>query len=709
MSEQDAIITKLKRRLEREKAAKLQAEEILSAKSLELYNKHIESNESKRLLEMALWASGESIWSWHSDSDTFYFKEFSVNATEVIESHISFQDFLSRVHPDDLDNLQVNWSSHKMGFSTDVDCSYRIKKQNDYAWIRFKGRVVAFDDNAAQTIIGTLKDVTELIETEESSKLMSYAFSRSNDPMLIVNKGLRLVEANEAFCSLSNIPSQSINRFSLSKFLKLSRLELEDLQESSQLNMETKLFLTPEENVDVELSISEFKANETSSDYYIVALRDLTEKKKAERALYKLAHFDPVSKLLNRTAFKSRYEMLCKLGKYSQLAMVFIEIEGFKDISDQFGHEACDKLIAEFSSKLKDKVEHNESLCRWGNTEFCFLLKVDSSASLSSQIKALELFLTSTKLDIQGHALATTFSIGVTKIEERNLNFDQIARDTDAAMFKAKSLGKNRSQLFYEGIADEALRRLRMLNELRTALEEESLIFVLQGKYDQNRQLIGAEILCRWESSTFGQVSPGEFVPIIEQYGMESQLGLLAVKRAATYSRVLKDYGVEIPISVNISSPQIMQEGFLYDICAICEQQKVAHKNIELEITESVFMFEEKEPATILRQIQAAGFRISLDDFGTGYSSLSYLQQFQFDVVKVDRSFILELNDNERAYNLFIAIMNMCKALKTETVVEGIETEEQFKILNEAGVNKFQGFLLGRPIILDDFVKNMLH
>ncbi|MEQ3658257.1 MAG: EAL domain-containing protein [Glaciecola sp.] len=253
------------------------------------------------------------------------------------------------------------------------------------------------------------------------------------------------------------------------------------------------------------------------------------------------------------------------------------------------------------------------------------------------------------------------------------------------------------------------MKKLNMLNELREAVKSESLNFVLQGKYNEQRQLIGAELLCRWHSPSFGHVSPGVFIPMIEQHGLESALGLLAVKQAAVFGNVLANYGVKIPISVNISSPQILDPEFLPQIISICSEYDAAHELIELEITESVFMLEDESPTARLLEIQKAGFRISLDDFGTGYSSLSYLRQFQFDVVKIDRSFILDLENSERAYNLFVAIMDMCKALRTDTVVEGIETERQFELLSKVGVNKYQGFLLGRPIILDDFVKDNMH
>ena len=709
MHDQDKQIQRLERRLLREKKARAEAEGILSAKSQELYEKSLETEESKRLLEMALWASGESIWSWQKSTDSFHFRQYENQATQVEERVVSYEDFAESVHPDDLDNLTLNWSLHKMGFSTVVDGAYRIKRGKDYAWLRFKGRVVAFDDDAAQSIVGTLKDVTDLVEAEASSKLMSYAFSRSTDPMLIINKSLRLLEANQAFCKISNLSDKTIGRYSLSKFIKFSRLELEELRQDETLSIETKLHLSEQNIIDVDVKISEFKSNESASDYYVVALRDLTDKKKSERKLYQLAHFDPLTNLLNRTSLKLRFDRLVNSCEQVKFSLVFVEIEGLKEVNDRWGHEACDLLIARQADAFSALLGEDANLCRWGSEEFVYMLPHAEKSLLLENAYAVMSCVDKMDFEVEGQKIPISCSVGIAMYPENEKQFEALIRAADSAMFNAKSRGKNEVQIYYQGITDEAIKKLNMLNELREAVKSESLNFVLQGKYDEQRQLIGAELLCRWQSPCFGHVSPGVFIPMIEQHGLEADLGLLAVKQAAVFGNVLANYGVKIPISVNISSPQILDPEFLPQIIDICSEYNAAHEFIELEITESVFMLEDKNPTESLQEIQKAGFRISLDDFGTGYSSLSYLRQFQFDVVKIDRSFILDLENSERAYNLFVAIMDMCKALRTDTVVEGIETERQFELLSKVGVNKYQGFLLGRPTVLDDFVKDNMH
>lgn len=709
MSDVNKQLDRLQKRLAREKAARLAAEDILSEKSAELYAQSADTEESKKLLQMALWASGESIWSWQKNTDTFYFKEFVYESMEPVEREVPFIEFVDNIHPDDIKNFQLNWSLHQMGFSTDVDGAYRVKNGDIYDWIRFRGRVVAFNDDAAQTVVGTVKNVTDLIETETSSKLMSYAFSRSADPMIIVSKSLQIIEINEAFSKLASIAAKICQRFSLSKFIKFSHSEIQELNENDALSLETKLCIDEKFAIDIDLSITEFKSDESASDYYVVALKDLTERKKTEKKLYQLAHFDPLTNLLNRTAFRQRFEDFLSNSEQQKFAVIFVEIQGVKEVNETLGHGAGEKLLKKQSDILRSLTNSNMHLCRWGGSEFCFILPILNDEVWEYKTQVIVDKLRQQSITLDGHKVNISCSIGVSIYPEHGKTFDSLIKCADAAMFYAKSKDANTVQRYYQDISDEALKKITLLNELREAIKLEQLSFVLQGKYDTQRQLIGAEVLCRWVSPTYGPISPGIFIPLIEKNGLESDLGLLAVKNAAVYTGILNSYGVKIPISVNISSPQILDPNFLEQLITICKNHNTPYELLELEITESVFMAGDESPSVRLRAIQQAGFRISLDDFGTGYSSLSYLRQFHFDVVKIDRSFILDLEDNERAYALFVAIMDMCKALKTDTIVEGIETENQFALLNKVGVSKFQGFLLGRPIILDEFVKANIH
>jgi EAL domain-containing protein (putative c-di-GMP-specific phosphodiesterase class I) len=299
--------------------------------------------------------------------------------------------------------------------------------------------------------------------------------------------------------------------------------------------------------------------------------------------------------------------------------------------------------------------------------------------------------------------------VGVACYPTHGQSSSELIRNADAALYHAKAEEGCTWKMYSQGMTDDQVKQITFVNDLRLAIANNELSFVLQGKFDHNRQLIGAEALCRWQSDKHGFVSPGVFIPLVEKHGMEYQLGELALDNAMSYITLLGSQGIEIPISVNISSSQFLQPAFIELTKTLLSKHGIDAGLIELEITESVFMVDEELATLNFQKIHELGFRISLDDFGTGYSSLSYLSKFHFDVVKIDRQFIINLADNVKAQKLFAAIFNLCNALEIDTVVEGIETEEQFQLLTESGVTKFQGFLLGRPTAFNDFRQAHVH
>ncbi len=245
-----------------------------------------------------------------------------------------------------------------------------------------------------------------------------------------------------------------------------------------------------------------------------------------------------------------------------------------------------------------------------------------------------------------------------------------------------------------------------MVNDLREDLTSGNLHFVMQGKYSNKRELIGAELLCRWNNVKHGFVSPAVFIPMIEKHGMEHQLGLLAIENAIKYIQSLGDLEIKIPFSVNICPSQLLDPNFTLELQQLLISSEVDPSLLELEVTESIFINDSDSTNNQLADLKALGVSLSLDDFGTGYSSLSYLGKYNFDVIKIDRSFVMDIDKDQQALKLFSAIMNICKAFDFDVVVEGIETEDQFTLLNLEGVEKYQGFLLGKPSSLDDFINH---
>lgn len=692
--------------MQREKKARIEAEELLNSKSLQLYSQFLNSEKAKNELELALWATNESFWSWCYSSNSFLIKSFSNKNKSVEKSVFNFKALSEIVHPSCYNKVQSAWEMLKSGQTQELDIEFRAFIQDKVRWLRARGRVVELNDDTANSITGTLKDISNVRHTESSFKLMSYAFSKSRDAMLILTRSLEIIEVNDAFINIVGSELLDITNVSLSEFVELRRDVINQLFESSVTKTESRLLIPNQKPIAIEVAMSEFIDEEANNEYIIATIRDLSERKLAEKKLHKLAHFDPLTDLLNRNSLQHRLDELLNVVNANKLVCYFIDIDGFKTVNDTFGHETGDELLKDLAFKLNDKLPQMSILSRWGGDEFVVIYPKRDEIKWNVIAQQIVDCVDATQFTVEGQKIEVSASVGVALFPEHGKDAESLLRNADAAMYSAKEQGKNCWQLYYKGLTDEAIKRVTMLSELKSALKNNTLDFVFQGKFDEERELIGSEVLCRWQSSLYGSVPPSIFIPIIEQNGLESELGLCAIEATCKGIAILKEFGYEIPVSVNICATQVTDDSFLEQLISIVDKHHVRRELVELEVTESVFMIEGDDPFLRLKAIQDSGFKISLDDFGTGYSALSYLRQFTFDVVKIDRSFLYELNSDDRALNLFNAILEMCRALKTKTIIEGVETEEQFRLLVSLGVQQFQGFLLGKPTPLGDFIAN---
>ncbi len=664
-------------------------------------------------LELALWGSEQSVWMWDRTNNNVELK-FYVNASfEVFERVLKFDDITVDIHPYDADAFVIDWNNHVEGHTSELRTKFRFKLKSDYVWFEIRGKVSAFDDQGALTIIGTFTNISSIVSNQTKLNLMSEAFSKSKQPMLILSQNMVITEYNEAWIQQLDPNEQSLDSVSFAELVPLNKKDMEAMQSLGYCEKNTKLTIGDQDAIPVELLINQFESTDTLSQFYIVLVKDLTDTIETEKKLHNLATIDPVSLLPNRFELLNQLTILSE-GSRAFFDIYYIDLSGVKEVSDALGHQSSDELIHNIAQGLSKELDDAYIISRWGGNEFIVSLNSveneSRNALILENIARIQSAIIDNAVVKSGQHFTVSSFIGVANYPQDASTADSLIRKADAALYFSKQATHANYSIYSKGMADEILNRIELLNDLRDAINNEELNFVLQGKYDQERKLIGAELLCRWISDKHGFVSPGVFIPLIEQYGMEYQLGILAIKSAMSYLQTLNKMGTKVPISVNISATQALDPQFIDTIKTLFEHQEVDASLLELEVTESVFINDSSNANKRLDDLKAMGLRISLDDFGTGYSSLSYLGQFNFDVVKIDRSFIIEIEKDEKAKKLFCAIMNICQALDLDVVVEGIETEKQFSILHNAGVNKFQGFLLGKPSAFEDFVEqNQIH
>ena len=691
----------LARRLERERQARKSAEHLLNDKSRELFDALQQARESERRLQMALWASGEGIWNWSVEDDRFLVEGLYVDGVEVDWPVVSSAELIERVHPDDRDAMGLAWRLHLAGAREDVDVAYRIQLDPGERWVRVRGRALQRDEQGRPLrVAGTIKDITAQRESEQSLHLLASAFSSTHDALAIVDDQGAIVEANRAFCALTAQSPGAVRGKALSSFVQLPS----EFREGSGWRGESRL-RGAEREVPVSVSVTFVAGQAGQSACHIVSLHDISERLAAESQLARQALQDSLTDLPNRAALEKHLDARMHRGSGDSFGLLFMDLDGFKSINDSFGHGAGDQVLCEVATRLSRALP-DAFIGRWGGDEFVLVLAPGSGDFEVRQSAQVLLATMATPFRL-GYAndMMMSPSIGAVLYPHDGTDAQTLLRKADAAMYLAKEQGKNCLRMFEPEIEEGAMRRVRLQSLLRIDAERSGFTFVAQPKYDRDRQPVGAELLVRWSTRDFGVVSPAEFIPMAEQTGAIELLGRQALHSAARLAAELRERGRSMPVAVNLSPKQLLNTSFERIALHACQRHGVEPSALELELTESALADPSVYP--LLARLRRSGFGLALDDFGTGYSSLSHLLNLPFQKVKIDRAFVREALHNPKSLVVIRGTLDICHGLGLTTVAEGVETEEQFALLRDLGLDEFQGFLLSRPIPQDDWLNQL--
>lgn len=457
------------------------------------------------------------------------------------------------------------------------------------------------------------------------------------------------------------------------------------------------------------LTISSVRDENGDVSRYIGVFSDMTEQKRAQEQIHYQANYDELTRLPNRRLFHDRLqqEILKAQRDDAQVAVLFIDLDNFKEINDSLGHEQGDQLLRETAQRLRECVRETDTVARLGGDEFTVILplvKTNSDVELIAQKIIQSLMLPFNLGQSVGYVSA---SIGITVYPLDGESSAVLLKNADQAMYEAKHLGKNRFSYFTRAMQQTAHLRMLLANEMREALQQQQFEMYFQPIHDlSSGRVVKAEALIRWHHPERGFVSPASFIPLAEEVGLITDIGEFAFASSANeLHKWMKQLKVPLTISVNLSPRQIVAKT---DFNGWVEQLRVAGistQSITLEITEGSLLDESLEVQHKLRSLREAGFHIAIDDFGTGYSSLSYLKKFDVDFLKVDQSFVRDLavDANDRA--LVEAIIVMAHKLGIKVIAEGCETQEQLEVLQQAGCDMVQGYYYAKPIPSAEFIR----
>ncbi len=434
--------------------------------------------------------------------------------------------------------------------------------------------------------------------------------------------------------------------------------------------------------------------------------RDVTQRKESEKHIQYLANFDTLTGLPNRTKLDEQLTYLINLAKRKQnsFALMFIDVDHFKDINDTLGHNIGDILLVELSKRLKSLLRAEDTLARLGGDEFILLLP-ESDADEAQKVAQKLLYAIQAPFSIEQYELNITASIGIALYPTDGLDKETLSKNADAAMYRAKEAGRNGYSFFTEELQTISTRKLQLLNALYHALSRNEFHIVYQPQISlKTGHVIGAEALLRWEHPEFGTISPVEFIPIAESSGLILSIGEWVLKSAAEQLKSWMESGMSPMImAINLSAVQFRHPNLPDLVTQILQSTKLPSQYLELELTESVAMHNPKEAINIINNLHERGIRMSIDDFGTGYSSLSYLKKFKVYKLKIDKSFVRDISTDPEDKAIVAAIINMAHSLGLQTIAEGVETAEQLNFLHEQGCDEAQGYYYNKPLLPEEF------
>lgn len=658
--------------------------------------------ETKRRLELALWATGEAVWEWDERSNAVSiqcFHKAPEDWTNQLPARLELPAYLKLVHDEDRDATRLAWSLTVSGLRDELDVEHRVLINGQTRWIRVRGRKLETSSlGGAARMIGTLKDISQQRGADQSMRLMAHAFSHSLDAMVVTNAQWVIVEANQAFYEMVHLPPGSAWKLSLSDFMDVESL-IDGVEPSVKLwRREMPLIDFLGRPIPTDVTLSALDPSDDSRVCHVVSLRDISERKRAAARLEWFAHYDPLTELLNRTALKDHLDRQLSSAPQESFVLMFIDLDGFKEVNDSLGHNTGDALLKEIALRLQDTLRHRAIVARWGGDEFVVVLHPPSGMSEALEVTQRLIARLSDPLLIGTHQVAITPSIGVALAPHDGRDASTLLRHADAAMYAAKDAGRNRCEFYRSDLDADVLQRMQLTTLLRQAADREEFHFLAQPKTQADGTVVGTELLVRWASDVLGSVSPTVFIPLAEDIGVIGQIGALALDRAAALAARIATAGLAWTVSVNLSSRQVADLRLIDQLLGVCRRHGIEPSQIELEVTESSFLGNLAAARQVLCRLHELGFRLALDDFGTGYSALCYLRDLPFDKVKIDRSFVRDIDTDERAHALVEGIVALCRTLGMRTVAEGVETLEQLDHLRRLGLDEYQGYLFAAPL-----------
>lgn len=628
--------------------------------------------------------------------------------------------WLNQLHPDDRDPLQQAWAKAVISGS-EMYTMFRIRRYDgEYRW--FDTRAVPQKNDKGEIIrwLGSNTDITDIELTRQalanSEQLFHTAFDYAPLGMMMVNLDGTTIQANPALRQLLGYES-SPNSLVMPGLLALvhpedlsnTQFQLEKLriEKLAFAQYETRLLAEDGHSVPVLISLA-FINKVAGEPCYLLQIYDLSERKRYELQLIKLAHFDPLTGLGNRAKLHEEIEFLIQKSRRNSapFGVLFGDLDHFKQINDGLGHEAGDLLLKTVARRLQKALRHEDSICRLGGDEFVVLLhdvtKFEAVVTVAEKlIKKIN-----KPIRLGNNKVHVGMSFGIALYPTDGDDAKTLLRNADSALYDAKGKGRGCCQLYRKELTEYVHNRLRMDTDLRKAINNNEFELYYQPIINlQTQQIVSAEALLRWHHPTRGMIPPNDFIPYAQESGLISPIGEWVIQQACRQAAEWHSAGFPLSVSINVSVRQFEQHNLLQLFSQALTESNLTAEKLVVEITEQMFLENTESNLKQISELKSIGINISLDDFGVGYSSLSYIVRFAPQYLKIDRSFVSRIGEAKEHDEMVNAIIGLSKIIPMKIVGEGIEEESQRNFLASRGCDLGQGYLFSRPLPQDKFIE----
>ena len=579
---------------------------------------------------------------------------------------------------------------------------------------------VAHLSKAIHAMVSNLtREITQRRKAEESMRLSAEVFANNTEAIMITDAKRNIVMVNRAFIEITGYAEDEVlgknprilasgkqtKEFYLDFY---GALESKDAWRGEIWNKRKNGEIFPEW-----VTVSVLRDEQDKITHYIAIYMDFTERKKEEERIQYLANYDVLTGLPNRYLLNDRLEQSLSLAQRHQtkIAVLFIDLDHFKNINDSLGHDIGDALLEMVSQRLQACLRRSDTIARQGGDEFVALLGDLNSEDEVTFIAEKMLDSLRGEFRVNEYQLSVSTSIGVSIYPDDGETSVQLLRNADLAMYRAKDAGRNRFEYYKPEMNAKAMQRLHLENDLRGAIAQGQLMVHYQPKVNVNSgAVVGMEALLRWKHPHLGFVPPAEFIPVAEECGLINEIGDWVLSQTTLQQRLWQSRGYAIvPIAVNLSARQCGQKNLVEKIQAIVRDAGLPPHFIEFELTESMLMDMGVNCLELMNRLDSAGFTLALDDFGTGYSSLSRLKLLPVKTLKIDQSFVRDIATDENDKNIVNATAVLAHAMGMKVVAEGVETQQQLEFIRDLQCEEYQGFLFSRPVPPDEAEKFMHH